>query len=113
MHEYKFCQPVQQKLFVLGADVLKKKKKKHSFGLWLTLQLCKKKTNKTQCQYCCLPQNGYKKSNGHRNTKKNQNVNGMFDGLTAPGAAVSWPRALPLDLARARPVIFLSFLRSC
>lgn len=26
--------------------------------------------------------------------------------LTAPGAAVSWPRALPLDLARARPVIF-------
>lgn len=26
--------------------------------------------------------------------------------LTAPGAAVSWPRALPRDRARARPVIF-------
>lgn len=31
----------------------------------------------------------------------------LISGLTAPGAAVSWPRALPLDLARARPVIFV------
>lgn len=33
--------------------------------------------------------------------------NSKFKGvLTAPGAAVSCPRALPLDLARALPVIF-------